>query len=46
MKIVLGERRRIPLMVKQHSGNDLVATSNKPLPEPVLVQIYVIVRYY
>ena len=32
----------ILLMVNIDSGNGLVLSGNKPLPEPVLTQIYVI----
>ena len=42
MKLVSGECHRTPLMTGQHgSGNGLVPSGNKPLPEPMLTQIYV-----
>ena len=42
VKLLLGERHSKPLIISLHgSGNGLVLSGNKPLPEPMLTQIYV-----
>ena len=42
VKLFSGDWRRTLLMISQHwSGNGLVPSGNKPLPEPMLTQIYV-----
>ena len=40
VKLFWGECHRTPLMLNQCSGNGLVPSGNKLLPEPMLTQIY------